>query len=472
MKGLGNGKERLWRNRGGGFCGIIADMKSEAKISRRGFVGGALAAGASFGFPAVVRAEASGGKVRMAFVGVGNQGFNDFSQFLHYPELVETVALCDTEIDGPRTRKAIAAAPDAPRFKDYREMFDKCGGRIDAVCVATPDFSHVPIAIEALARNIAVYCEKPLAASFAETQLMMDAAAKSKAVTQMGNQGHSLANYWQFKTLVESGYVKDVTRITAHMNYTRRWHKWNGALKGLEEEPVPEWLDWRLWNAQRPMRPFNHEYVDGGWRCFWTLGNGALGDWGPHIFDAAHEFLKLGLPEKITFRGEGCNDLVFPMASTIFFHFPARAGMPPCVIEWRDGVSNKHGVDAKVTAPKWQMPACGAELYLADGRVFARGAHDDPVRLVAGGDPDDPAVKKTLRAYPRGKPSHHRSFLLAVKGEDRTTSPFSVGGPLSQVLSLGVIAQRLRAPELKFDAKAKRFIGNDAANALLEAPSA
>ena len=45
MKGFGNGKERLWRNRGGVFFGIIADMKNEAKISRRGFVGGALAAG-------------------------------------------------------------------------------------------------------------------------------------------------------------------------------------------------------------------------------------------------------------------------------------------------------------------------------------------------------------------------------------------------------------------------------------------
>ena len=445
-------------------------MKSEATISRRGFVGGALAMGASFGFPAITRAEAPGGKVRMAFVGVGNQGFTDFRQFVQYGDLVEVVALCDTEMGGERTRGAIAAAPDAMRFKDYREMFDKCGGKIDAVCVATPDFSHTPIVVEALARNISVYCEKPLGASFDEIQLMMDAAAKSKAVTQMGNQGHSLANYWQFKSLVESGYVKDVTRINAHMNGTRRWHKWNGELKGLEEEKVPEWLDWKLWNAQRPMRPFNHEYINGGWRCFWTLGNGALGDWGPHIFDAAHEFLKLGLPERITFKGEGCNKFVFPMSSTICFHFPARGEMPPCVLEWRDGVNNRHKVDVPLTAKKWTMPASGAELYLADGRVFARGSHDAPVFLIAGGDPDDPAVKKTLRTYRRGTPSHQRSFLLAVKGEDKTTSPFSVGGPLSQVLSLGVIAQQLAAPELRFDVKAKKFIGNDAANALLGAP--
>ena len=447
-------------------------MRSEATISRRGFVGGALAFGASFGFPAITRAEAPGGKVRMAFVGIGNQGHVDFRQFMHYPDLVEVVALCDTEMGCERTLKTLSAAPDALRFKDYREMFDKCDGKIDAVCVATPDFSHTPIAIEALARNISIYCEKPLGASFAEVQSMMDAAAKSKAVTQMGNQGHSLANYWQFKALTEKGYIKDVVRINAHMGGVRRWHKWEGKLEGLAEEKVPDGLDWKLWCAQRPMRPFNSEYINGGWRCFWTLGNGALGDWGAHIFDAAHEFLKLGLPERITFKGEGCNKLVFPMSSTICFHFPARGEMPPCVIEWRDGLDNKHTVDVPITAKNWTMPPNGAELYLADGRVFSRGAHDSPVFLIAGGDPKDPFVKKTLREYRHGTPTHQKSFLLAVKGEDRTTSPFSVGGPLSQVLSLGVIAQQLNAPELKFDVNAKRFIGNDAANALLEAPKA
>jgi len=447
-------------------------MSNEVFISRRGFVGGALALGASLGFPSITRAEAVGGKVRMAFVGVGNQGWWDFRQFMQYPDLVEVVALCDTEMGGERTQNAINAAPKAMRFKDYREMFEKCAGKIDAVCVATPDFSHTPIVLEALARNISVYSEKPLGASFAENQLMIDAAAKSKAVTQMGNQGHSMSNYWQFKALTESGYVKDVTRISAHMNYNRRWHKWNGQLKGLEPEEIPEWLDWKLWLAQRPMRPFSSEYINGGWRCFWTLGNGALGDWGPHIFDAAHEFLKLGLPEKITFSGEGCNKFVFPMASTICFHFPARGDMPPCVLEWRDGIENKHTVDVPVTAKKWKMPPCGAELYLADGRVFARNSHDSPVSLISGGDPRAPEVRKTMREYRRGFPSHHKSFLLAVKGESEVTSPFSVGGPLSQVLSLGVIAQQLAVPELRFDVKARRFIGNDAANALLEAPTA
>ena len=35
-----------------------------------------------------------------------------------------------------------------------------------------------------------------------------------------------------------------------------------------------------------------------------------------------------------------------------------------------------------------------------------------------------------------------------------------------------MIAQQLAVPELKFDIKERRFVGNDAANALLEAPKA
>ena len=61
---------------------------------------------------------------------------------------------------------------------------------------------------------------------------------------------------------------------------------------------------------------------------------------------------------------------------------------------------------------------------------------------------------------------HQESFVQACMGNDRTSSPFSVSGELTQVLLLGVICQYLNQ-NLEFDPKTKKFKGNAIANAML-----
>ena len=116
----------------------------------------------------------------------------------------------------------------------------------------------------------------------------------------MGNQGHSEANYFQFKAWKEAGIIKDVTAITAHMNSARRWHGWDVNMKDFPRaETVPATLDWDCWQGARPQRSYNHDFINGQWRCWYEYGMGALGDWGAHIIDTAHEFLELGLPYEV-----------------------------------------------------------------------------------------------------------------------------------------------------------------------------
>jgi hypothetical protein len=64
---------------------------------------------------------------------------------------------------------------------------------------------------------------------------------------------------------------------------------------------------------------------------------------------------------------------------------------------------------------------------------------------------------------------HYRNFLLACKGEEECRSSFDVSGPLTQVLQLGVIAQRLGG-RLTFDPDTRAFTGNPTANQLLAGP--
>src|SRR5690606_29296935 len=102
----------------------------------------------------------------------------------------------------------------ARRYQDFRKMFDEMSSQIDAVSIGTPDFAHFAITMTAMDLGKHVYVEKPLAHTFNEVELLMAKADKSpNVVTQMGNQGHSEANYFQFKTWKDAGIIKDVTRI-------------------------------------------------------------------------------------------------------------------------------------------------------------------------------------------------------------------------------------------------------------------
>ena len=417
------------------------------------------------------------GKIGMAFIGIGNRGNSDFTMFHYFKDLVDVVALCDTDMGGPATQPVLEMCPDAPRYTDFRKMFDEMGSQIDAVCIATPDFSHFPATMLAMSLGKHVYVEKPLGNRFYEIELMAKAAERYGVVTQMGNQAHSDGNYYQCRSLVESGFMHDVTRIEAYMCAARRWHKYKGELRTMPPaEDKPEHLDWNAWLAQRAERGYSHAYMGGEWRCFFEYGTGPLGDWGPHIFSTTWEHLKLGLPSKIeVLKDDRRTDVVFPLASTLVFTFPARGkGFPECRLTWRDGLENYPEKPGKLTDRKWTRKKHGAEVYGGDGRVFARGSHSSPFQLIAGGDPNDPEIKRIFKDFPKPKYNHYESFLRAIRGEDEVRSPFRLAGPLSQICALGSLAVELGDPVLDFEPTAKRFTANGRANAMLsgEAPRA
>ena len=161
-----------------------------------------------------------GDKVKIAYIGIGNRGEQIIEDFAR-TGMVEVVALCDVDMGAKHTQKIMAKYPKAKQFRDFRQMFDKAGNEFDAVAIATPDHSHFPISMLALASGKHVYVEKPLARTFYEAELLMQAALKRpNLVTQVGNQGHSEANYFQFKAWMDAGIIKDVTAITVGINGT------------------------------------------------------------------------------------------------------------------------------------------------------------------------------------------------------------------------------------------------------------
>ena len=468
---------------------------SDNKISRRKFLANAAALSSALAIPSLVMGTGSScsgstrqkrdariiganGRVDVAMIGIGNRGKDVVKEF-HDTGLCNVIALCDVDMGAAHTQEVISMFPGVPQFRDFRNMFDKMADKIDAVMVATPDHSHFPICMEAMKLGIHVYVEKPLARTFYECELLMQAEQKYGVITQMGNQGHSEANYFQFKAWKDAGIIKDVTAVTAHMNNERRWHSWNPKMVSYPKaEPAPTDMDWNTWLSASHHHDYNRDYHNGQWRCWYDFGMGALGDWGAHILDTIHEFLHLGLPIEINpLYLKDHNRFFYPMSSTILFKLPERENMPAVDITWYDGLDNipqvpeGYGVseiDPNVPAvaggklkPAKLNP--GKEIY-SETLTFKGGSHGSTLSII----PDEKAreMEAKLPEVPESTSNHYANFLLACMGKEKTRSPFSVSGPLSQVFCLGVISQWM-AERLIFDRDKKQIVNNPLANQLL-----
>ena len=207
----------------------------------------------AFDASAKIRKESKGAgrKINLALVGIGHRG-NENAREVAKTGMANVVAICDVNMGAPHTREVMGMFPEAKQFKDFRKMFDEMGSAFEAVLVSTPDFSHFPIAMRAIKEGKHVYCEKPMTRTFHENQLLIDAAkAHPEVVTQMGNQGHSGQNYFQFKAWVDAGIIKNVHKIDVHMNGARRWHGFDtGIRKFPDADPMPETMDWDVWLMQ------------------------------------------------------------------------------------------------------------------------------------------------------------------------------------------------------------------------------
>lgn len=418
-------------------------------------------------------------KVNLACCGIGNRG-GAITKSLHDTGLANIVAFCDVDMGAPHTLQILKQFPDIPRFQDFREMFDKMGNQIEAVSVGTPDFSHFPIVMLAMSLGKHVYVEKPMARTFQEVELMMKGANKYNVATQMGNQGHSEGNYFQFKAWKDAGIIKDVTSISAHMNSRRRWHGFDPKMKQYPaSEPVPATLDWDSWLSTAQHHAYQKDFVNGQWRCWYDFGMGALGDWGAHLIDTAHEFLNLGLPYEIEpLLLKDHNPFFFPMSTTLSFKFPERGDMPAVEIKWYDGLDNQpplpknYGVS--IIDPNIPPPADGTKFTenLKPGKIiyskdliFKGGSHGSTLTML----PSDKAQawQAKLPVVPESPSNHFENFLKGCKGEEKCRSSFDIAGPLSQVFTLGVMAQRLNT-KLSFDRVTKQIVNNPLANFLLQ----
>ena len=498
---------------------------SSNNVSRRHFFFGALLAGPvpAAGFGSVASLRALGykpyyDKLNVAAVGCGGQGGVDLNDAAKTENIV---AMCD--VDENRAGANFAKYPKVPKYKDFRVMLDKELKNIDAVTIGIPDHMHATVALACMQRGKHVYCEKPLTRTPWEARLLLDAAAKYKVATQMGNQGYSHEANRVAAEIIWSGEIGDVTE--AHISVTPGTHP--TALKDFPPgEEVPSTIDFDLWLGGASKRPFSSYYAPYNWRGFLEFGTGQIGNWATHTAGPVQAALMLGTPlslERIFVDGE--SSVTFPTQAVVQLNFPARGKMPAVKVFYHDGPrsDDNHayqvpGMDNETILPpvnnlgdKGRGPVSrggpgggGPPQGFGGGRkagapngpptgaggpgvkVFGdRGPGPKPGLLTGNGSVFI-GTKGILATSSRGEgvhllpaekwkdyklppqlltrsPGHMLDWVRACKGGEPSCSDFSIAAPYAEWLALTAIA--LHVPgKLDWDPKAMRFTNNAEAN--------
>jgi len=288
---------------------------SHTPLTRRQFLGKTATAVIVAGAMAQGKVFGANNRIGICTIGFHGQGGSHIKDILGMKDDAEYVALCDvdsTVLDkGIKTvEKAQGKAPKG--YKDIREALqDKS---IDAVTIATPNHWHTLAAIWACQAGKDVYVEKPMAHSAYEGRQLVAAAEQYKRIVQHGTQNRSNATLIRDMKLIHDGFIGTIveSRGYVYKNGNR------GSIGHGKPGPVPEYLDWTLWQGPSKDREFlintDREkpglYVHYDWHYFWEYGNGEIGNQGVHQMDEAVWGHNRGLPTRVYSSGGrfGLND--------------------------------------------------------------------------------------------------------------------------------------------------------------------
>ena len=382
------------------------------------------------------------------------------------------VALSD--VDDKHAADTFRTYPKASRYRDFRVMFDKEHKNIEAVIVATPDHTHAVAAMAAMRAGKHLYCQKPLAHSIYEVRKLTETARQTGVQTQMGNQGHSSEQIRRLREWIQAGAIGQVREVHAWSDRPVGGNPWSDfpIMKRPEQSPpVPDTLAWDLWLGPAKERPYHPIYCPTTWRGFWDFGTGPLGDMGCHILDPAFWALDLGQPTSVQATTTHCipevSEETFPRASIVRYQFPARGAMAPVSLTWYDG-RLKPPVP-KDFDPRQRFDGNGA-ILIGDQGTIMHGSHGaGGLRLLPKSRRDE--YIEPPKTIPRVKDgAHEQDWVRACKDGKPASSSFEYGGPLTEMVLLGVLAMRTKDRKLEWDGENLRIPNDAKAHALVNPP--
>lgn len=267
--------------------------------NRRQFLKSSVVAGAAFTIlPASLRGETAPSKrVNVAMIGVGRQGIEKNMQvFLRMPN-VRVVAVND--VDRLRLKYAkdmvdeAYGSKDCLALTDFREALEVKD--LDAVMVSTPDHWHTIPSLMAMKKGLHVCCEKAMTRYFEEGRALADMAKKTGVVFRLDSECRSDRRMQRAANLVRNGYIGNIKRLEVGVP-----HELVSGVGNSQPMPVPDYLDYEMWQGPAPLRPYTIDRVhktdpktgkwDGrpGWLRLSDYCAGMICNWGGHLMDVAN----------------------------------------------------------------------------------------------------------------------------------------------------------------------------------------
>ena len=464
---------------------MTEDCITRNEFCRRSFAGiaGIIAAGAA---PAFVPASVIGASAPSKKLALGVIGCGRIAHTYNVPsclknggkEICDFIALSDVDLARLKSlRRKLASkgmqgrdlVADSRCYQDYRRLL--ADPAIDGVLIATPDFWHAQMAVEACRAGKDVFLQKPMAMTIGEGRAIVDAAKKYGRILRTGTQQRTEENFIHAVECVREGRIGKVVRVEVGVPDDPK--EYNLPL----EEPVPADFDWNLWQGPAPLAPYarlrSHNrgvgreagkvsFARGGWMTMQMYSMGMVANWGAHHMDTAIRGIgeELGGPE---FVEGSCK-------------YPAGRRMwdvhGDCDITWT------YSSGATINMASTRKYPCGVRFVGDKGDwVFCgfagKQTKSDPVGTSAdkvSGMPiaasrkgiiEDAVSKPLLRPM-----EHNREWVEEMRTRGPLAMPLEEAQRTSVACVLGYMAMKL-GRRLKWNAKTERFIDDAEANSML-----
>jgi predicted dehydrogenase len=394
-------------------------------------------------------------RITLGSIGVGVMGGSHVRGFLQHED-VRLVAVCDVRESARQRAQGMVNARYGDKacaaYNDFRELLARPD--IDAVVIATPEFWHPFIGIEAARQGKHMYYEKPMSRTVEEAQALREAVRRSGVVFQFGTQQRSSFYFRHACELVRNGKIGQLKSIAVGSagGYLHR------ELQLASPQPVPAGLDWEMWLGPAPWAPYSDLRVaEFTWMNIYDYGLGGMGgEYGIHDLDIAQWVNDADHTGPITVEGNGeCYRDIRDTISDYEVEYIYANGVR---LHFMDLVTARKRVRQFELGRSVGVVIFGTEGWIWVSREGIRTQPESLVAAVIG-----PNEIRVMRSK-----DHKRNFLDAIRTGRQTISPVEVGARDEMVCQMADIAIRMKR-KLRWD-PVKEVFDDEAANRRLSRP--